>query len=148
MFQEAIDHCRWKKSLHPVLEKIDVDAYKGKTFEDCIIGIHCMFDMVKGVGLLAIYDVVAAICKFHKIHIARVYIIGNGPKRAIELLQLRAQVKKHYIGDNITIKYVEIQDIVNAFDVNQFVLDENMRVNTCGDTLETYICNWQKYRHC
>ena len=33
IFQEAINHCRWKKALHTILTKINIVNYENKTFE-------------------------------------------------------------------------------------------------------------------
>ena len=30
IFQEAIEHCRWKKALHTVLKKINIVNYENK----------------------------------------------------------------------------------------------------------------------
>lgn len=142
IFQEAIDHCRWKKVLHSVLKKINVSDYNNKTFEEIIFEVYNICKDVKGLGMLTIYDISSAICRFYKININKVYIIGNGPKRAVKLLNIKT--KTHKINDNIKIKYVSISEIINAFDTNYYELDENIRNNKNGDILETYICNWQK----
>jgi len=143
-FQEPIDHCRWKKSLYPVLKRInkDKDDYKNNTFEEIYIDIHNICHPVPGLGLLTIYDITSAICRYYNVIIDKVYIIGNGPKRAIKLLNIKT--KKHKINDKINLNYVDIVDVINAFNVNNYVLDENIRISKNGDILETYICNWQK----
>lgn len=142
LFQEAINHCRWKKVLYSLLKKINISDYNNNTFEQVFFQIYNICNGTKGIGMLTIYDISSAICRFHKINIDKVYIIGNGPKNAIKLLNIN--VKTHIINDNIKIKYVTISDIINAFDLNSYELDINMRNNTNGDILETYICNWQK----
>jgi hypothetical protein len=142
LFQEAIDHCRWKKVLYFVLKRINIYDYENKTFEDIIIGIYDICKEQKGIGMLTIYDISAAICRFYKRNIDKVYIIGNGPKRAVQLLNLKP--KTHKINHCITIKYVEIDDVVNGFDSKSFEFDTMIRNSTNGDIVETYICNWQK----
>jgi hypothetical protein len=141
MFQEAIDHCRWKKVLNNVLKEIAIKDYNNKTFEEIIYEIYLICNKVKGIGTLTIYDITSAICRYYKININKVYIIGNGPKRAIKLLKLNT--KKHVIN-NLKLNYVEINDVITGFGINGFSLDEDIRNNTNGDILETYICNWQK----
>jgi hypothetical protein len=37
-------------------------------------------------------------------------------------------------------------DVINAFDINNYELNENIRNSKNGDMLETYICNWQKIK--
>ena len=142
IFQEAIDHCRWKKALHSILKQIIIVNYKNKTFEEIIFEIYNICDNVKGVGMLTIYDITSAICRYYKINIDKVYIIGNGPKRAIKLLNIK--IKKHKINDIINLHFVDIMDVINAFDINNYELHENIRNSKNGDILETYICNWQK----
>ena len=83
IFQEAINHCRWKKALYSILKKINIIDYENKTFEEIIIEIYNICDNVKGVGMLTIYDIKSTICRYYKINIDKVYIIGNGPKRAV-----------------------------------------------------------------
>lgn len=142
IFQEAINHCRWKKVLHSILEKINIVNYENKTFEEIIFEIYNICDNVKGVGILTIYDITSAICMYYKININKVYIIGNGPKRAVKLLNIKP--KKHKINDKINLNFVDVIDIINAFDINNYILNENIRNSKNGDIFETYICNWQK----
>lgn len=142
IFQEAIDHCRWKKVLHDLIEKINIDDYKGKRFEEIFIEIDEKIKPIRGLGTLTVYDIASAICRHFKINIDKVYIIGKGPKRAIEILNIKT--KKHKINDKIKLNYVDISDVINAFDNNNYVLDEKIRNSKNGDIVETYICNWQK----
>jgi len=143
MFEEAKNHCRWKKALESVLIQINIDDYKNKSFEEIIIEIYNMCNKVKGVGMLCVYDITSAICRFYKININKVYIIGSGPKRAVRLLNIK--IKKHKINQ-INLNYVDIIDIINAFDTKKYVLNETIKHSKNGDTLESYICNWQKTR--
>jgi hypothetical protein len=142
LFQEAIDHCRWKKVLHGILNEIDLSSYKNKTFEEVIVEIYSICESVKGIGMLTIYDITSAICRYYKVNIDKVYIIGNGPKRAIALLKITP--KMHKINNKIKMTYVDITDVITAFDTNGYELDEHMKNNKNGDILETHICNWQK----
>lgn len=142
IFQEAIDHCRWKKVLYDLIEKINIDDYKGKRFEEIFIEIDEKIKPIRGLGTLTVYDLTSAICRHFEINIDKVYIIGKGPKRAIEILNIKT--KKHKINDKIKLNYVDISDVINAFDNNNYVLDEKIRDSKNGDIVETYICNWQK----
>ena len=142
IFQEAINHCRWKGILRNFLKNISITDYKNKNFEQIITDIHNICGNVNGIGMLTIYDISAAICRKYKINIDKVYIIGNGPKRAIKLLNIKTNTDK--INDKIKLRYVNISDIINAFDSNAFELDETIRNCKNGDILETFICNWQK----
>lgn len=142
MFQEAINHCRWKKALYSILQHIDVAKYEHQTFEEIMTDIYTICLTVRGIGLLTMYDITSAICRKHKIDINKVYIIGGGPKRAIQLLDIMPKIDK--INNTIRLHYVDIKDIINAFDKKGFILDEYIRNCTNGDVFESYICNWQK----
>lgn len=142
IFEEAINHCRWKKSLYLVLKEINICNYENKTFEEILLEIYNICDNIEGVGMLSIYDITAAICRYNKINIDKVYIIGKGPKRAVKILNIK--IKKNKISNKINLNFVDIIDIINAFDINNYELNEYFRNTKDGDILETYICNWQK----
>lgn len=142
LFQEAINHCRWKKALYSILSTIDVTKYARNSFEQVMVDIHTICLTVRGIGLLTMYDIASAICRTHKIPIQKVYIIGGGPKRAIQILDIKPKIDK--INDTIRLHYVDIKDIINAFDKKGFVLDDYLTNCTDGDVFESYICNWQK----
>lgn len=141
LFQEAIDHCRWKTTLRSVLKDINITYYKNKTFEVILSEIYNICVDVKGIGILTIYDISMAICKYYNIIIDKVYIIGSGPKRAIKLLKIKPKTQKI---NKINLKYVDIKDVIIAFDSSKYELNEQLRNNTDGDIFETYLCNWQK----
>ncbi len=143
-FEEALSHCRWKTVLRNVLTeiKINISKYYNKTFEEIITLIYSICESVKGIGMLSVYDITSAICKYYKINIDKVYIIGNGPKRAVKILNI--PTKHHIISNKIKIKYADIRDVRIAFDNNCYELDEEYRTTTDGDKLETHICKWQK----
>jgi len=142
IFQEAIGHCRWKKKLYPILDKINISNYKNKSFNDIFIEIYNMTENVTGVGLLSTYDIVAAICRYHNIKIDKVFIIGGGPKRAIKLLGV--SLSKYIMPNGVKLNYAEIVDIKNAFKKNKYKLDKHMKYSRDGDEFESYLCNWQK----
>jgi hypothetical protein len=142
IYQEAINHCRWKKVLYQILKDINIQDYKNKTFEEIICQIYDICYKVNGIGMLTIYDITSAICRYYKINIEKVYVIGNGPKRAIKLLNISTKIQN--INNKIKINYVNISDVINAFDKNNYELNENIKNNKNGDILESYICNWQK----
>ena len=144
IFQEAISHCRWKKVLHNILQGIDISIYNNKTFEEIMTAIYNICKDVQGIGMLATYDITAAICRHYNINIDKVYIVGKGPKRAIKLLNIKT--KTHKINEDIKLRYANITDIINAFDASGFELNEQVKNSKNGDILESYICNWQKTR--
>ena len=114
IFQEAIDHCRWKKVLrNNVLVKTEfqehnLHQFTGKSFNEILLFVYNICDKVEGIGMLTIYDITSAICRYNKINIEKIYIIGKGPKRAIRLLDIKAKSQKI---ENITLNYVEIPEI-------------------------------------
>ena len=142
IFEEAINHCRWKKVLHNVLKEINIVSYKNKTFDEIITDIYRICNPINGLGMLTIYDIASCICNFYNVNVNKVYIVGKGPIRAIKLLKLKT--KMQIINDTIKIKYIDIKDVINAFDVNNVVIPQHIRTTTNGDILESFICNWQK----
>jgi hypothetical protein len=151
LFHEAIAHCRWKTVCRNFINNLDISQYANHTFEEIFAAIFTQVANINGVGLLTIYDITAAICRHYNINIERVYIIGGGPRRAIRILNIRA--KRQKINGEITLKYVDIEDVIAAFDKNSinhgfnhglYVLDETMRNNRDGNLMESYLCNWQK----
>ena len=139
---EAIAHCRWKTILKRVLENdISLESYMNKGFEEIFESVHNICKEVKGIGLLTVYDIVSAICRYYSINIDFVYIIGGGPVRAVKLLNLKTKTKK--IG-SILLKYVTIEDVISSFQMNNYQMNEYIKTSTNGDDFESYICNWQK----
>lgn len=147
IFQEAIDHCRWKKTLqNHVLVKSELQEHNlyqfaDKNFNEIFRIVYNICDKVKGIGLLTIYDISSAICRFNKINIDKIYIIGAGPKKAIRLLDVKAKSQKI---DKITLKYVEISEILEAFQKKNYKINLQIKNSNNGDDFETYICKWQK----
>lgn len=144
IFKDALNHCRWKKRLKTVLKDINISEYKNKTFKQIFCKIHKICSNYKQIGILTVYDLTSGLCNYYNINIKRVYIIGGGPQRAIKLLKLEDKVKKHNINKKIKLKYVNINDIIKAFNKNSYKLDKNIKNSKDGDEFESYICNWQK----
>jgi hypothetical protein len=147
IFQEAIDHCRWKKVLrNNVLVKTEfqehnLHQFTGKSFNEILLFVYNICDKVEGIGMLTIYDITSAICRYNKINIEKIYIIGNGPKRAIRLLDIKAKSQKI---ENIRLNYVEIPEILKAFQEKNYEINLQIKNSNNGDDFESYICNWQK----
>ena len=144
IFQEAIDHCRWKKVLrNNVLAKTEfqehnLQQFTSKSFNEILLFVYNICDKVEGIGMLTIYDITSAICRYNKINIEKIYIIGNGAKRAIRLLDVKAKSQKI---ENI--KYVEIPEILKAFQEKNYEINLQIKNSNNGDDFESYICNWQ-----
>lgn len=143
IFQEAIDHCRWKRVLYNVLSNIHISEYKNNTtFEEIFIKTYNICKEVKGLGLLTIYDTTSSICREYSIHIDNVYIIGNGPKRAVALLDIKT--KTQILDKNIRLRYTTIPEIIHAFALYSYKIDKSIKNTKNGDIMESYLCNWQK----
>lgn len=147
IYQEAINHCRWKKILNNmVLSNVDLQSenlhkFSGLTFDDILLHVHKICKDIRGIGMLAIYDITSAICRYNKININKIYIVGKGPKRAINLLELKTKTRKI---KNVSVKYVEIPNILKAFKDKDIKIDPKIQNSNNGDDFESYICNWQK----
>lgn len=139
IYDEALSHCRWKTVLKKNKHKIKIKHFKNLTFEEIIFKVHSIFKNIKGIGMLSMYDISAGICRHYNINIDKVYIIGNGPKRAIKILGLKK--KKIRIKHKINLHYVEKKDINEAFKKLNLKLPRYLKT---GDDYESYICNWQK----
>jgi hypothetical protein len=147
IFQEAIDHCRWKSVLcnnvltQNELQEHNLHQFASKSFDEILLWVYNICDKVEGIGMLTIYDITSAICRYNKIIIDKIYIIGKGPKRAISLLNIKAKTQKI---EGVTLKYVEIPEILNAFNEKKYEINSQIKNSNNGDDFETYICNWQK----
>jgi hypothetical protein len=147
IFQEAVDHCRWKSVLRNnvltqnELQEHNLHHFESKSFDEILLFVYNICHNIKGVGMLSIYDITSAICRYNKIIIDKVYIIGGGPKRAIRLLNIKAKAQKI---EGVILKYVEISEILNAFDEKNYEMNSQIRNSNNGDDFETYICKWQK----
>lgn len=147
IFQEAIDHCRWKKILKTKVLTLDellinnITKFHNKTFEDIFINIFNLTKPIYGIGLLCVYDISSAICRYNNININKIYIIGNGPKRAIKLLNINYKLQK--INKDISLKYVEINEVLNALKLKNYDIIPIKNKND-GDEFESFLCNWQK----
>ena len=100
-----------------------------KTFEEVFQAIEKIFGPINGIGKLATYDTSAAICKKFNIPINKVYIVGGGPRRAVQLLGIPV-----HMDETLKIKYANREDVLRVFG-NELM---------SNDDLETNLCNWQK----
>ena len=146
LFQEAINHVRWKTTLRTkvlkqdIFQKRNLHKFAGKSFEEILLTVHNICKDITGIGMLSVYDITAAICRFNNINIDKVYIVGKGPKRAVNLLNIRTKIQK--IGE-IALKYVTIEEVKSAFEKHGYILELDLE-RSSADDLESYLCNWQK----
>ena len=92
---------------------------------------------------MCVYDITAAICRLNNIIITKIYIIGNGPKKAINLLNIKYKLQK--INNSVALKYIEINDIINVFKLHN--INTNIDNKNDGDKFESFLCNWQKIKN-
>ena len=144
IFQEAIDHCRWKGVLRNIvlakteLQEHNLDQFTCYGFDEILLFVYNICNKVEGIGMLTIYDITSAICRYNKINIEKVYIIGKGHIRLLNI-----QTKSQKI-QNITLKYIEIPEILQAFHEKNYEINLQIKNSKNGDDFESYICNWQK----
>ena len=134
VFQEALSHSRRKTLLRTVISRIHIEEYKNSTFQQIYTDLYTKHKQTGDIGKLTIYDLTSGLCKHHKIPIDKVFIIGKGPQRAVKILKLKT---KQVEFNGIKLNYVDINE-VNA------VLDVSETKTTDGDSVESFLCKWQK----
>lgn len=122
-----------------MIDEINIESYQGKTFEDILSSITKHAEKFPGIGRLSIYDISSGISRWNAIPVHRVYIIGDGPKRAAKLLNL--SLKRFRSGSRV-FDYAEQKDVLEALDKKNVVM--NIPKPMDGDALESFLCNWQK----
>lgn len=137
-FAEALRHCRHKTKLFNFLQTIQLSDFANKTLVQIFTEVLRRIGEVHGLGPLAAYDITAAICRHYQVHIAKVYLVGDGPKRAIALLGMNKK-----IDPSLQLYYVDIQEVVIAFDKKGYKLEDQYRTTQDGDLIESYLCCWQ-----
>ncbi len=131
LYYEAISHCRHKTKIKEFLKnKINIENYKNSSFENIFLNVQSLVDTRGSIGPLSKYDIASDIFRYHGNMIDKVYIVGDGPKRAVKLLGLRTTT-----NPIIKLKYVSIADVIQKLNLEQ---------TNDGDLLETFLCNWQK----
>ena len=144
IFEEALRHCRWKNILRKTINEnfSDISKYRNQAFENVFVDVYKVCKPIDGLGMLTAYELSSSICRYHKKNIDKVYVIGDGTKRAVKLLNVTPKIQR--IDGVISLHYVEIGDIVGAFDRGDYKLDDTIRTTNNGDMVESFICNWQK----
>lgn len=133
IFHEAISHSRKKTQLKELLlrEFQDLGPYSRQSFDDIFKHVSDVCTL----GPLHVYDITAAICRYHHIHVDKIYIVGNGPKAAIQLLHLKTKSD----AKNKRLRYIEISDAIRALTKNNVPIPHSNN----GDDFESYLCKWQ-----
>ena len=141
LFSEARNHSRKKKVIDKYLENIKLSDYKDDDFDKIYEKISNDCNGIYGLGQLSIYDITAAICRYYDIKIKKVFIIGNGPRNAIKKLGMKPN--KYKINGKITLNYVNIRDVIVAFQKNKYTLPSWIKDTKDGDKVESFLCIWQ-----
>lgn len=141
MYAEAFDHSRHKPKMLIMTDSMKIEDYKNKLFDEIMVSVYYKSTFIKQIGPLARYDITAALCRHHNIVIDKVFICGSGPRNAIKLLQLKP-LKYKIPQMGITLDYVEIQSVKDAFKRHNYILDDYMIDNEDGDDFESYLCLW------
>ena len=144
IFSEALSHSRREKLLFDIINTIDIKNFKNKTFDEIYISMYELCKTKDQLGPLTTYDLTSGICKYYNISIDKVFIVGKGPKRAIEILELKSQIKKYYIKKDLTLDYVNIKEVIEAFENKYYSIDDIISKSNNGDTVESFLCKWQK----
>jgi len=139
VFQEAYNHSRQKTLILKMIDSLSLSSYQGKSFEDVLSSITNVAKQFPGIGKLGIYDIASGISRYNAIPVERVYIIGDGPKRAAK--QLNLPLNKYSCGSRSYL-YAEIPDVLTALETMNISVDSTKKSD--GDYLETFLCVWQK----
>ena len=133
IFHEAISHSRKKTELKELLirEFQDLVPYSGQSFDE----IFKRVSDVCTLGPLHVYDITAAICRYHCISVDKIYIVGNGPKIAIRLLRLQTKSD----AKDKRLRYIDISDAIRALTKHSIPVP----CSNNGDEFESYLCKWQ-----
>jgi len=141
MFQEAYNHSRCPKVVKQFVQTIDVATYQSRSFEEILSDI--ILRRIRGVGWLACYDIASAIAKHYNQPITKVYLMGDGPVRAIQLLQLWLHVQKVKLG-NLMVPYIQIDTLCHRLREQNIEFNTRWQETQDGNELENWLCNWQK----
>jgi hypothetical protein len=147
MFQEAIDHCRWTGVLSKVLEDVNISLYRNSSFGEILTDVNSRHRVKGAVGLLTVYDITAAICRHYGITIDKVYIIGNGPKKAVKLW-----IETPFSGEERHIRRIKKIDEMrisnNTFDASNDKIYEYILLEIIDNLVGFYVdkkANWYYY---
>lgn len=145
-FEEAIAHSRRKGAIKTMLQEIDPSLFQLDTFGDVFSAVDKMYGSRECIGPLAVYDITVAICRHNNIPINRVYLIGNGPRRAAKMLDISPyHTKYEKITSGKRLPYIDTQDVIDALQVHGYPIDHYDKTAVFqGDDVETHLCRWQK----
>ena len=142
-FAEAFGHKRrWGKELCAFLESLNGINFHGMGVAELYATLYSM--RPRGIGQLLVYDIAIQICRENGISEERVYLFGNGPRRAAALLHLPIETIR---VKGCVLMYTTIPHVLAAFDSIGHVVPSDLRNSNNGDHYESYLCLWQKNGH-
>ena len=143
-FPDAFHHKRgWGKELTAFLEGSEfinlLDSIKGTstTFTDLYATLYGM--RARGLGRLLLYDIATQICRDNGISEERIYLLGNGPRKAATLLRVPIETVRI---KGCTLVYTTIPHVLHAFDLIGHDVPISLRNSKNGDDFESYLCKW------
>ena len=142
MFQQAISHCRHKATLKQTLRTMNIYSFSTcSTFEDVFAKVETICAPVFGIGTLSMYDISTDIAHVYNIQPSVIYCIGDGPRAALQHLDIQPHSKK--LGTR-WVHYTTISSVQSAFQEKGWSIPEAIQSSTNPDDWESFLCNWQK----
>lgn len=140
LFFDFLQDVRWKNDAKKFL-KVNVIHFRvlvGQPFEHIFMSVVDVVLNAKGIGILGAYNITTVLCSFE---VPNVYILGGGPKKALEILSIFDKCEWEGVG-RYRRKFIPRDVLVNAiFTLHRVEITEN---NFSNDQLETTLCVWQK----
>ena len=146
-FADAYTHCRrWGGDMTSFLGSKEFIAYAeyikglpGLTFRKIYEDMYKI--RTKGIGPTVVYDIATQLCRDNGIIDERVYLCGNGPKRAARLLNIPTTTINI---KGMVLQYTTISHVIAAFDSIGYAYDKQLASSKNGDHFETALCKWQR----
>ena len=145
-FSSAIAHSRRKTMLKELVKDIDFAAFTQTTFGEVYAEVDTRYGSTEGIGRLTVYDIAVAVCRNNGVPIQKVYLLGNGPRRAAKKLYLTPyHTKYETVKNGKRLPYIEVDEAIDALQVHGCKVDiGNESPHFVGDAVESFLCNWQK----
>ena len=137
---DKIENNRIIKKLNYYIFKFNNKKYN--TFEEVLDNILNSCNNIKGIGFLSCYIISSEIASTLNINKLYVYIYHKKILRAIKILNINNIYKKKI--NNIIIKYVTLEDIIEGFNNINILYDINIiNKNSNLYDIEKYLYYWQ-----
>lgn len=143
-FPAAFRHKRgWGKELTAFLEGTKfinlLESIEGgsTTFTELYTALYSM--RIRGLGRLLLYDIATQICRDNGISEERIYLLGNGPRKAAKLLRVPIETARF---KGCILPYTTITHVLHAFDSVGHDVPISLRNSKNGDDFESYLCKW------